>query len=129
MVSKHNIINGIVKFIENDMSKVSGAMSSKIIVLFIKNIIKKNENILDAFFDSQFSKFLIIEKDGKYDISPLIDTVKETINEVGSVSINIPKIPLILPNGDELKFRIDDINNIYNYILSDSEKKEENINE
>ena len=129
MVSKHNIINGIVKFIENDMSKVSGAMSSKIIVLFIKNIIKKNENILDAYFDSQFSKFLIIEKDGKYDISPLIDTVKETINEVGSVSINIPKIPLILPNGDELKFRIDDINNIYNYILSDSEKKEENINE
>ena len=56
MVSKHNIINGVIKFIENDMASAAGATSSKLIVLLAKNVLKKNEDVIDSFLENPIAK-------------------------------------------------------------------------
>lgn len=119
MVSKHNIINGIIKFIENDMSQAVGASSSKLIVLLAKNVLKKNEGIVDSFLNNPIAKTLIVEKDGMYDLSTLISVLKDTANEMGNISLCIPKVPFLLPEGDEIRLNTNDIDTIYNYINSD----------
>ena len=120
MVSKHNIINGIIKFIENDMASAVGATSSKLIVLLAKNVIKKNESIVDSFLQNPIAKSLLVEKDGMYDLSTLMSVLKDTANEMGCISLVIPKVPFLLPEGDEIRLNANDIDVIYGYINSDA---------
>lgn len=123
MVTKHNIINGIIKFVENDMAKASGATASKLIVLLAKNVLKKNEKIVDSFIDNPIVKILLPEIDGKYDIKNIIDVIKDTANEVGCISLSIPKVPFLLPNGDEIKLNSEDIDTISKYINEEAAKE------
>ena len=63
MVTKHDIINGVIKFIETDMAKASGATTSKLIVLLAKNVLKKNEAVVDSFLENPIAKTLLTEQD------------------------------------------------------------------
>jgi len=116
MVSKHNIINGLVRFMENDMAKASGSVTSKLIVTLAKNVLKRDENILDVFLNNPMLKTLVQENNGMYDLSTLMTILKDTANELGNISLYIPKIPILLPNGDEIKLSSTDVNTIENYI-------------
>lgn len=124
MVSKHNIINGLVKFIETDMASANGAATSKFVVLLAKNVIKKNENIIDSLLDNPMVKALLVESDGKYDLTTLMSALCDTATELGCIPLAIPKIPFLLPNGDELRLSVNDINTINRYINEDAEAHE-----
>jgi len=116
MVTKHDIINGVIRFIETDMAKASGATTSKLIVLLAKNVLKKNEDVVDSFLENPIAKTLLIEKDGMYDLSTLMSVLKDTANEMGCISLSIPKVPFLLPEGDEIRLSVADINTINDYI-------------
>lgn len=116
MVTKHDIINGVIKFIETDMAKASGATTSKLIVLLAKNVLKKNEAVVDAFLENPIAKTLLTEQDGMYDLSTLMSVLKDTANEMGCISLSIPKVPFLLPEGDEIRLSVSDINTINDYI-------------
>ena len=120
MVTKHNIINGVVKFIENDMSRASGSNTSKLIVLLAKNVLKRNEDVIDSFLENPIAKTLLTETDGKYDLTTLISVLKDTANEMGYISLTIPKVPFLLPDGDEIRLGVNDINIINGYINEDA---------
>lgn len=120
MVSKHNIINGVIKFIENDMASAAGATSSKLIVLLAKNVLKKNEDVIDSFLENPIAKTLLTEKDGMYDLTTLMTVLKDTANEMGCISLTIPKVPFLLPDGDEIRLSVNDINVINGYINEDA---------
>ena len=47
MFTRNHIANGMVKFIENDMSTAAGNGTSKFIVSLAKNALKKNPAIID----------------------------------------------------------------------------------
>ena len=116
MVTKHDIINGVIKFIETDMAKASGATTSKLIVLLAKNVLKKNEAVIDSFLENPIAKTLFTEQDGMYDLSTLMSVLKDTANEMGCISLSIPKVPFLLPEGDEIRLSVSDINTINDYI-------------
>ena len=120
MVTKHNIINGVVKFIENDMSRASGSTTSKMIVLLAKNVLKRNGDIVDTFLENPIAKTLLTEQDGKYDLTTLMSVLKDTANEMGYISLSIPKVPFLLPDGDEIRLSVNDINVINGYINEDA---------
>lgn len=116
MVTKHDIINGVIKFIETDMARASGATTSKLIVLLAKNVLKKNEAVVDSFLENPIAKTLLTEQDGMYDLSTLMSVLKDTANEMGCISLSIPKVPFLLPEGDEIRLSVSDINTINEYI-------------
>ena len=126
MVTKHDIINGVIRFIETDMAKASGATTSKLIVLLAKNVLKKNEDVVDSFLENPIAKTLLTEQDGMYDLSTLMSVLKDTANEMGCISLNIPKVPFLLPEGDEIRLSVADINTINDYINEEADHMHDN---
>lgn len=127
MVTKHDIINGVIKFIETDMAKASGATTSKLIVLLAKNVLKKNEAVIDSFLENPIAKTLLTEQDGMYDLSTLMSVLKDTANEMGCISLSIPKVPFLLPEGDEIRLSVSDINTINDYINEEAGYMHDNM--
>lgn len=116
MVTRNQIVNGIVKFIESDMSAASGNGTSKFIVSLAKNALKKHPEIVDSVMENSLIKSVIPSENGSYDIAPLTQMLKDTMTETGSLPLKLPKIPLLLPDGDEIRLNASDIDKISGYI-------------
>ena len=116
MVTRNQIVNGVVKFIEDDMMKANGSGTSKFIIGLGKNAIKKNPAIIDEMLKNPIIHAIMPETDGKYDIEPVAVMLKETMSENGSLPLKLPKIPLLLPDGDEIRLNSSDVDKIISYI-------------
>ena len=116
MVTRDQIVNGVVKFIEDDMMKANGSGTSKFIIGLGKNALKKNPAIVDEMLKNPMIHAIMPETEGKYDIEPVAVMLKETMSENGSLPLKLPKIPLLLPDGDEIRLNSSDIDKIISYI-------------
>ena len=47
-------------------------------------------------------------------------------NEMGCISLNIPKVPFLLPEGDEIRLSVADINTINDYINEEADHMHDN---
>ena len=121
MVTRNQIVNGIVKFIETDMTTAAGNGTSKFIVSLAKNALKKNPAIVDDTMQNPLIKAVIPSESGKYDITPVATMLKDTLAETGTIPLKLPKIPLLLPEGDEIRLNTTDIDKIVSYINASAE--------
>lgn len=116
MFTRNQIVGGIVKFIETDMATAAGNETSKIIVSFIKNALKKKPSIVDDVLKNPLISAVVPSENGKYDIDPMTEMLKDTLAETGTIPLKLPKIPLLLPEGDEIRLNTTDIDKIVSYI-------------
>ena len=116
MVTRNQIVCGVVKFIEDDMMKANGSGTSKFIIGLGKNALKKNPAIVDEMLKNPMIHAIMPETDGKYDIDPVAAMLKDTMTENGSLPLKLPKIPLLLPDGDEIRIDSSDVDKIIGYI-------------
>ena len=123
MFTRNQIANGMVKFIENDMSTAAGNGTSKFIVSLAKNALKKNPAIIDEALKNPLIHAILPSSDGKYDIS-MTTMLKETMAEMGTLPLKLPKIPLLLPEGDEIRLNSTDIDKIASYINESADTTE-----
>lgn len=116
MFTRNQIVGGIIKFIETDMTTAAGNGTSKFIVSLAKNALKKNPAIVDEALKNPLIKSVIPSENGKYDIAPMTEMLKDTLAETGTIPLKLPRIPLLLPEGDEIRLNTTDIDKIVSYI-------------
>lgn len=98
------------------MATAAGNETSKIIVSFIKNALKKKPSIVDDVLKNPLISAVVPSENGKYDIDPMTEMLKDTLAETGTIPLKLPKIPLLLPEGDEIRLNTTDIDKIVSYI-------------
>ena len=113
-----------MRFTASRLSAAAGNGTSKFIVSLAKNALKKNPVIIDEALKNPLIHAVLPSSDGKYDIAPMTTMLKETMAETGTLPLKLPKIPLLLPEGDEIRLNSTDIDKIASYINESADTTE-----
>lgn len=118
-VKKQQIIDGIVKFIRNDIVEEVTNSNFKVILHAAAAAIETNTKMLDSVFENPIVKMALIEDEGSYDITQAEKILSNTLESSGGFTIEVPAIKFILPQSQELTFGADDVHKISAYIRGD----------
>ena len=94
-LSKKQIAQSLVKFLEEYLNQTSMDKQTKLILYMAKDSIKNDINVLDSFLDNPLIKTVIMQDDDMYDVTPFITSMRNIISEYGMYSLFIPKVPLL----------------------------------
>jgi len=120
MVTKEQLINGVVKFIAADLIPQVGDRNTKFVLAMAKDSLKEDPDLADDFLHSPMVSTLIKEEDGEYDVSHFSSILRNVLSEYQSFPVTIPKIPLFSPVEKVLKITADDVDKLMKYILPES---------
>lgn len=116
-VTKQQIVNGIIKYINAEVINKIPDKPLKIALAIGVSMIDKKPEVIDAFFeDDRISKILNKKDDGTYDIGEIIEVIENTLAQYGDFPIKIPPIKFISPTEKELSFSTSDIRKLKDYI-------------
>lgn len=115
-VTKNQLVNGVVKFIETDLIPDIGDRNMKFVLSMAKDSLKENPDLADSFLNSPMVSTLIGETDGEYNITQFSTILKEVLSEYSSYPVTIPKIPLFSPVEKTLKVTAEDIDKLVSYM-------------
>lgn len=120
MVTKKQLVNGVVKFIESELIPQVGDRNTKFALAMAKDSLKENNELADDFLQSPMVSSLIKEEDGMYDISHFSTILKGVLSEYQSFPVTIPKIPLFSPTEKVLKITAEDVDKLMKYITPEA---------
>lgn len=116
MISKDQLINGVVKFIGADLIPQVGDRNTKFVLAMAKDSLKQDPDLADDFLHSPMVSSLIKEEDGMYDITHFSTILKSVLTEYQSFPVTIPKIPLFSPVEKVLKITAEDVDKLMSYV-------------
>lgn len=119
-VEKEKIINGIIKYVENNvMPEISGDRGFYAIVSIGISAVKANNKLLDKLFENDIFKSLANydDEDKTYDIDLLCNIAKDSVSKCGYFPVKIPAISFVSPTEKELKFSAADVDRLKSYII------------
>lgn len=116
-VTKKQLVNGVVKFIESDLIPNIGDRNMKFVLAMAKDSLRENSDLADEFLESPMVASLVAEEDDGYDLTHLSTIMKSVLSEYQSFPVTIPKIPLFSPVEKTLKISADDVDKLMKYIL------------
>lgn len=117
MISKDQLINGVVKFIGADLIPQVGDRNTKFVLAMAKDSLKQDPDLADDFLHSPMVSSLIKEEDGMYDITHFSTILKNVLTEYQSFPVTIPKIPLFSPVEKVLKITAEDVDKLMSYMM------------
>ena len=117
MVSKNQIINGLIKYAKNEIIDKITDRPLKMILATGISMLEVNPSIADPVFKNSFVSSL--EKEGMYDVDGICKIIENTMKEYGDFPIIIPPIKFISPTEKELSFNAEDIMKLKKYIEGD----------
>lgn len=116
MVTTEQISSGLVKFIEGEMLKGTMSDGTRFVVTLAKNALRLNPDTIARVMRHPVVSMLIPCEDGKFDIKSILPVLKETFQEAGNFKVKLPKVPLLLPEGEEITFDADDVSKLVMYV-------------
>lgn len=118
IVTIDKIRNALTRYIEQDLTPVITDKNFQFIVGFISEMIKMNAPIVETYLRNPMISCLMpwSEQDKGYDITLVMNALKNSLNKCGTVAVTIPVIPLLSPESKELKFNSADIDRIEQYL-------------
>lgn len=117
MISKKQLINGVVKFIETELIPQIGDRNTKFVLSMAKDSLREDNDLADSFLHSPMVSTLVKEEDGEYDVSHFSTILKNVLSEYQSFPVTIPKIPLFSPTEKVLKITAEDVDKLMKYIM------------
>lgn len=117
MVTKNQIINGVIKYAKTEIIDKITDKPLKMVLATGLSMLEVNPSIADPVFKNSFISGL--EKDGTYDIDGICDIIEKTMMEYGDFQIIIPSIKFISPTEKELSFNAEDVKKLKKYIGGD----------
>lgn len=116
MISKKQLINGVVKFIETELIPQIGDRNTKFVLSMAKDSLREDNDLADSFLHSPMVSTLVKEENGEYDVSHFSTILKNVLSEYQSFPVTIPKIPLFSPTEKVLKITAEDVDKLMKYI-------------
>ena len=94
-VSREQIINGVADYILEEIIPAMGDdRAMRILFSVAVHAIKANGSLVDKWISTDIAKVLIDDDgSGTYDIQPLMDWLRSSIEEYGLFPISVPPIP------------------------------------
>lgn len=120
MITKEQLVNGVVKFIAVELIPQVGDRNTKFVLAMAKDSLKENGELAEEFLHSPMVSSLIKEEDGEYDVSHLFTILKSVLSEYNSFPVTIPKIPLFSPTEKVLKITAEDVDKLMKYIVPET---------
>ena len=120
MITKKQLVNGVVKFINDDLIPQIGDRNTKFVLAMAKDSLKENGDLADDFLHSPMVSSLVKEEDGMYDISHFSSILKGVLTEYNSFPVTIPKIPLFSPIEKVLKITSEDVDKLMKYVMPET---------
>jgi len=112
-VTKEQIVNGIVSYIETDVIPQVGDKSIQIIAATAVKMVRANNALIDSFFENKTMQAVLGKcDDGTYEIEDVFRSIAESVQQFGPFPVEIPPIPFISPSEKTLSFTDKDINEI-----------------
>lgn len=116
-VTKEQIVNGTIKYINAEVINKIPDKPLKIALAIGVSMIEKKPEVIDAFFeDDRISKILNKKNDGTYDIGEITEVIEKTLAEYGDFPVKISPIKFISPTEKELSFSTSDIRKLREYV-------------
>lgn len=109
VISKGQLVGGIVRFIDLDVVPAVEDKALKTIIIAATVLMQQSEDTVNRLLDNSVAKFLLHECDSGYDIAPTFTAFKTALADGGSFPITISPIPLILRTEKTLTFTKRDI--------------------
>lgn len=122
--TKEDIVSGVIGYVKDEILPMMGRDRGLQIGLSVAlNAVRANDALIDRVFDNAMVKALLTEdEDGLYDIDPLLDAIRQSIDQYGEMPIEIPAIPLIAPHGATVTLKDSDIAAIRQRIEGNDER-------
>ena len=112
-VTKDQIINGVISFVETDVIPQVDDKATQIIASIAVKAVKANTKLVDSVFENQLVKTLLdVGEDGTYEIEGLFKSIEESVREFGAFPVELPAVPFISPTEKTLKFDAKDVSEI-----------------
>lgn len=123
--SKERIVGGVIGYVKDEILPMMHDDRALQIGLSVAlNAIKANDALIDRVFDNAMVKALLTEdEDGLYDIDPLLDAIRKSMEQYGELPITLPAIPLIAPHGATVTLKDSDIEHIRRRIEGDDDER------
>lgn len=121
MVTKKELLTGIVKFVKNEVIPYVNDNSMKMILSGCLYAIDAKPSIADPVFTNPIVGAVLKGEEGKYDVETIFSVLTKLVEDYGRIPITIPPIKFVTSNENTLTFRKDDIAKLKEYVI-----KEEN---
>lgn len=121
MVTKKELLTGIIKFVKNEVIPYVDDNSMKMILSGCLYAIDAKPSIVDPVFANPMVAAVLQGEDGKYDVETIFSVLTKLVDDYGRIPITIPPIKFVTSNENTLTFRKDDIAKLKEYVI-----KEEN---
>lgn len=116
-VTKQQIVNGTIKYMNKEVINKITDKPLKIAMAVGVSIIDKKPEAINAFFeDDKISSILNKKDDGNYDIGEITEAIENALAQYGDFPITIPAIKFISPTEKTLNFSASDIRRLREYI-------------
>lgn len=116
-ITKQQIVNGIIKYINEEViNKITDKPLKIAIAVGVSMIDKKPEAINGFFENDRISSILNKKDDGTYDIGEITEAIENTLAQYGDFPVTIPAIKFISPTEKTLNFSAFDIRRLREYI-------------
>lgn len=119
MVTKKELLTGVVKFVKNEVIPHIGDRSLKIVVSAGLYAIDAKPDIIDSFFSNPLVATILQIEDGKYDTELVFKVLDDLVAEYGGIPITIPPIKFITATENTLTFRSGDVARLKEYVLKE----------
>ncbi len=109
-VTREQIKNGVVKYLENEVVKTIKDKPVMMLTAIATNMMKSNDKAIDKLLDNPILSALLSGENGNYNLDALYDSIMQTMDTYGNLELKLPliKAPFI--------FNKTDVENLRNYI-------------
>jgi len=121
MVTKKELLTGVVKFVKNEVIPHIGDRSLKMVVSAGLYAVDAKPDIVDSFFSNPLVATILQVEDGKYDTELVFKVLDDLVAEYGGIPITIPPIKFITATENTLTFRSGDVDRLKEYVLKEEQ--------
>lgn len=122
MVTKKELLTGIVKFVKSEVVPHIGDRGLKMILSAALYAVDAKPDIADTFFTNPLVATILQVEDGKYDTDLVFKVIDNLVEEYGGIPVTIPPIKFITATEHTLTFYSGDVAKLKEYV----EKEEQN---
>ena len=117
MTTKANLLSGIAEYIERELVAKIDDRPLRILIATAVSTIKRNPAAADPIIAHPIiSAMLASDGAGNYDFRAFTQSLKDSIDRHGSLTINVPPVPMLSPQGITITLDSDDVAKIESYI-------------
>lgn len=117
MTTKDKLIAGLAEYIDRELVAKIDDRPLRIMIATAVSTIKNNLKAAEPFLAHPLiSAMLAGDGNGNYDVRIFTQSLKDSIDRHGNLTINIPPIPMLSPQGITITLDADDVARIESYI-------------